>query len=433
MSKETDPRRISRLQFARAVELLPDLKRGLVDFLDRPKRVITTHFPVEMVDGSVRVYTGYRVVHNRVLGPGKGGIRYHPRLTLDEVISLARLMTWKCALHGIPFGGAKGGVVCDPKSLESAELRRITRRYVTELGDEIGPHTDVPAPDMYTDEQTMAWVYDTYDIMHPGRNNLPVVTGKPLDLGGSPGRHEATGRGIVLAARRFLELGAVPGLTSLDQASVVIQGLGNVGGVAARQFAAEGARVIGVSDSRGGILDGSGRGLDLDALFAHKLSTGSVVGLPGTRTVDNEALLEAGCDILVPAALGGQIHSDNAPSLHTRLVVEGANAPLTPEADDILARRCIPVLPDIVANGGGVLVSYFEWVQNNQNESWPEEEVISRLRQRMYRTVEVVTERWSALNGKGAAMEAPIDMRRAATSQAVAQLSRVTLERGIWP
>ncbi len=432
MPQETDPRRISRLQLERAVQQLPDLKRGLIDFLSTPKRVITTHFPVEMVDGSVRVFTGHRVVHNRVLGPGKGGIRYHPGLTLEEVISLATLMTWKCALHEIPFGGAKGGVVCDPKSLESAELRRITRRFVTELGDDIGPHIDIPAPDMYTDEQTMAWIYDTYDIMHPGRNNLPVVTGKPLDLGGSSGRHEATGRGVVYATRHFLELGGVPGLETLEDASVVIQGLGNVGGVAARLFVAEGAKVIGVSDSRGGIVDESGRGLSMDAVFEHKRSTGTVTGMPGTRPVSNEELLQLACDILVPAALGGQIHSGNAPDLHARLVVEGANAPLTPEADDILSRRCIPVLPDIVANGGGVLVSYFEWVQNNQNESWPEDVVNNRLRQRMFRTVEVVTEHWRALDGKGP-QHCATDMRTAATSHAISRLAKVTLERGIWP
>ncbi len=432
MPRETSPHRISRLQLERAIRQLPQLRRGLIDFLSTPKRIITTHFPVEMADGSVRVFTGHRVVHNRVLGPGKGGIRYHPGLTLEEVISLATLMTWKCALHEIPFGGAKGGVVCDPKSLESAELRRITRRFVTELGDDIGPHIDIPAPDMYTDEQTMAWIYDTYDIMHPGRNNLPVVTGKPLDLGGSSGRHEATGRGVVFAARHFLELGGVPGLETLENASVVIQGMGNVGGMAARLFVAEGAKVIGVSDSRGGIVDESGRGLSMDAVFEHKRSSGTVMGMPGTRPVSNEELLRLTCDILVPAALGGQIHSGNAQELHARLVIEGANAPLTPEADDILSRRCIPVLPDIVANGGGVLVSYFEWVQNNQNESWPEGVVNNRLRQRMFRTVEVVTEHWRALNGQGP-RHCTTDMRTAATSHAISRLAKVTLERGIWP
>lgn len=249
---ELDPVTTTREQISRAIEHLLHLKRGLVDFLLYPKRIITVSFPIEMEDGSVRTFQGYRVLHNRVIGPGKGGIRYHPEVSLEEVQALAALMTWKCALTRVPFGGAKGGVVCDPKSLSPTELRRITRRYITELGDNIGPHTDIPAPDLYTDEQTMAWIYDTYDVMHPGRNNLPVVTGKPLEIGGSEGRSEATAQGCLYATQRYLALSPVAGRSNLDGARVAIQGFGKVGGIAARLFREAGANIVAVSDSQEG-------------------------------------------------------------------------------------------------------------------------------------------------------------------------------------
>lgn len=297
-----DPLAVSQSRFHSASAHLVGMKRGLIEFFKVPMRTISVCFPVEMEDGSVRTFHGYRVLHNQVLGPGKGGIRFHPDVTEREVAALAALMTWKCALVRVPFGGAKGGVVCDTKVLSETDLRRITRRFVHALGDNIGPHTDVPAPDLYTNEQTMAWVYDTYDQMHPGRNNLPVVTGKPLEIGGSIGRREATGFGCFLATKRFLEAAPLPGLDKIAGKTVVVQGFGNVGSVAARSFRDAGAIVLAVSDSEGGVYNESG--LDLEAITANKVVHGTVVGTPGTRTITNEELLLLECDILVPAALG---------------------------------------------------------------------------------------------------------------------------------
>ena len=422
-----------REQYRRATAHLEHLKRGLIDTLALPKRSITVNFPIEMEDGSVKSFSGHRVLHSRVLGPGKGGIRYHPGVTLEEVLALAALMTWKCALIRIPFGGAKGGVACDTKSLSETELRRITRRFITELGDNIGPHTDIPAPDMYTDQQTMAWVYDTYDVLHPGRNNLPVVTGKPLDLGGSQGREEATGRGCVFATERFIASGGIPEIPTLRGASVAIQGFGEVGAVAARYFNDAGAKVVAVSDSRGGIQAENDGGLDIDAAIAHKAAEESVVGLPETRTITNDDLLALDCDILVPAALGNQITADNADRVRAKLIVEAANQPVSPAADDILGTRGIPVLPDILVNAGGVTVSYYEWVQNIENHQWSLAEVNQRMRERIVRAVDLVLERWRSFPCGSAAEGFCVDLRTAALVEAVEHLARVTLQRGIWP
>ena len=425
-----------RRQFERAMPFVGPLKKGLVEFLITPKRTITVNFPVEMEDGSVRTFVGYRVLHNTVLGPGKGGIRFHPEANVDEVQALAALMTWKCALLQLPFGGAKGGVVCATKELSECELRRITRRFIAELGDNIGPHTDIPAPDLYTDELTMAWLYDTYEMMHPGRNNRPVVTGKPVDIGGSLGRKGATGRGCVLVTERFLEKGGLAGLTSLEGASVAIQGFGKVAAAAARLFRERGARVIAISDTHGGILSENGEGLDIDAVIAHKSAEGSVVGLPETRTLTNEDLLTVECDILVPAALGNQIHSTNAHQIRAKLVVEGANGPVTPEADDILTARGIPVIPDILANAGGVTTSYFEWVQNIENEQWPLGEVLAKLQEKLYGATDTVVEKWRTLDAEHRERvggKERVSPRSAAWTLAIQRLAKVTLERGIWP
>lgn len=431
--RHLDPVAIAREQFGRAASHIRGLKRGLIDFLDSPKRIIKVNFPVEMEDGSVRTFHGYRVLHNSVLGPGKGGIRYHPEVDEDEVIALAALMTWKCALLRLPFGGAKGGVECNPKELGEGELRRITRRFVHALGDDIGPHTDIPAPDMYTDAQTMAWIYDTYDTLHPGRNNKPVVTGKPLELGGSPGRHEATGRGCLYATERFLAQMAIDGIPSLQGARVAIQGFGQVGAVAADLFREAGARVVAVSDSQGGIAAANTDALDLDAAAAWKREHGTVVGLPGTRSLTNEQLLETDCDILIPAALGQQIRADNAARVRARLVVEGANGPVTPEADDILASRGIHVLPDILVNAGGVTVSYFEWVQNIENQEWTLDEVNRQLREKMQHATDAVVERWRRFPADGSTAGLATDLRTAALVVAVERVVGVTLQRGIWP
>jgi glutamate dehydrogenase/leucine dehydrogenase len=414
-----------------ASRYLTGFKKGLIDHFSNPKRSITVCFPIDMDDGSVRSFFGHRVLHNDVLGPGKGGIRYHPDLNLGEVASLAALMTWKCALIGVPFGGAKGGVVCDTKQLSENELRRITRRYIAELGDNIGPYTDIPAPDMYTNEQIMAWIYDTYDNMHPGQNNRPVVTGKPLDQGGSLGRPAATGRGVVFATEHHVVQHGLGETRSLDGLSVAIQGFGNVGISAARDFADRKARIVGLSDSHGAVANPDG--IDIEEALAYKKAEGTLAGLHGTTSLSNEELLELPCDILVPAATASQIHGANADRVQARLVVEAANDPLTPEADLVLASRGIEVLPDILANAGGVCVSYFEWVQNNQNQSWDEEEVTTKLRRRMRQAVESVIAKQRQQRA-----EYPDDshaglLRSAALTLAMERVACATLERGIWP
>jgi glutamate dehydrogenase (NAD(P)+) len=443
--EELDPLEITRRQLNRAREKLAGFKKGLIEFFEAPKRSIEVCFPVQMEDGSVRLFHGYRVLHNRVMGPGKGGIRYHPDVTAEEVAALAALMTWKCAIVKIPFGGAKGGVVCNPKDLSEAELRRITRRFVVELGDNIGPHTDVPAPDLYTNEQTMAWIFDTYEALHPGVNSRPVVTGKPIDLGGSAGRKEATGLGAFLATERFLELGVMPNLVGVGRATVAIQGYGQVAKAAANAFRDAGATIIALSDSQGGIHNQEG--LDLVAVANYKNEHGTVVGLPKTKTITNEDLLELECDILIPAALGNQIRQNNAGRIRAQLVIEAANAPVTPAADEILSARGIFVLPDILANSGGVTVSYFEWVQNIENEEWGLDDVNRRLRYRIRRAVDDVIECWRGLNSPAGLIPelgdkkdihesvAPniSDLRTAALVLAVRRVARATLERGIWP
>jgi len=421
---------------------MPTNRELSLEFFEAPKRSITIGFPVQMDDGSIRNFEGYRVLHNTVLGPGKGGIRYHPEVTEPEVSALAALMTWKSALLEIPFGGAKGGVACDPKALSQHELRRLTRRFVHQLGDNIGPFTDIPAPDLYTDAQTMAWIYDTYDQIHPGRNNRPVVTGKPRDLGGSAGRPEATGLGVFMATQRFLEIAPLDGLTALADARVAIQGFGNVGRAVARAFAEAGAVVIAISDSQGEIH--AKAGIDLDAATAHRGEHGTVVGLPETLTITNPELIALDCDILVPAAVANQITRANARDVKARLVVEGGNGPTSPAADDILMERGIPVLPDILANAGGLTVSYFEWVQNQENEEWTHDKVIDRLRRRMHAAVDRLVAEWRAANETGAGViadsgngmtvaDGPVDLRTMALVIAVRRVARASLERGIWP
>jgi len=426
---------VSEIQFRRAKEHVKGLKRGLIEFFLLPKRIIKVHFPIEMEDGSVITFQGFRVLHNHVLGPGKGGIRYHPDVTEEEVVNLATLMTWKCALLDLPFGGAKGGVVCDAKALSETELRRITRRFVHELGDNIGPYTDIPAPDLYTNELTMAWIFDTYNAMHPGTNNRPVVTGKPLDLGGSKGRNEATGLGCLYATERLLEFGLVPDVKSVAGARVAIQGFGNVGGVAARRFMEAGARIVAVSDSQGGVH--ALGGLDVNKVIAHRNEFGTVVGTPETMTVTNRDLLTLDCDILMPAALGGVIDEAVAEGIKAKLVVEAANGPVTPKAEGVLAERGVLVLPDIIANAGGVTVSYFEWVQNTENQEWGLKEVDGKMKARMRRAVEIMVARWRTLTAEMERAVEPVadlpSLRTAALVVAIERVAKATLQRGIWP
>ncbi len=343
-----------------------------------PRRALVVSIPVRMDDGNTQVFLGYRVHHNTVLGPTKGGLRYDMDVSLGEVTALAMLMSWKCALMGLPYGGAKGGVRVNPRLLSKRELEHLTRRYTAEIILLIGPDLDIPAPDLGTDEQTMAWMMDTYS-MTQGKSVPGVVTGKPLIVGGSVGRREATGRGIVYAIYQALRhLG-----TELQERKVVVQGFGNVGAVAARLLWREGAVVAGVSDVTGGIWNPNG--LDIRQVETHVAESGSVVGFPGAEPVSNAEILERPCDILIPAAIGGQIREDNADRIKATLVAEGANGPTTPEADAILRDRGVTLIPDILANAGGVIVSYFEWVQGLQYYFWRESEITARLQEIMTR------------------------------------------------
>jgi glutamate dehydrogenase (NAD(P)+) len=371
IQKELDPLENARLQFEEAAARLK-LDPAFVQIIKEPRRATIVKLPVAMDDGSFRVFTGYRVQHSIIRGPAKGGIRYHPDVTLEEVMALAAWMTWKCAVVGIPFGGGKGGIVCDPSKMSRAELERLTRRYTADLIDVFGAESDVPAPDVGTNEQTMAWIMDTYS-MHARHTVTSVVTGKPLALGGSAGRREATGRGVLFCVR---EAAKRIGL-DLKKATVVVQGFGNVGSVAADLLTKDGAKVLAVSDVGGGIQNPSG--LDIPALIRHVAKTKSVVGFAGSTPVDGKKLLEIPCDVLIPAALENQITHANAARVQARIVAEGANGPTTTQADKILIKNGVLVIPDILCNSGGVTVSYFEWVQDRQGLFWREEEVNSRL------------------------------------------------------
>jgi glutamate dehydrogenase (NAD(P)+) len=415
-SSPRSPWEIALQQYDRAADKL-DLGPAVRDVLRHPKREVTVHFPVQLDDGSTRVFTGYRVWHNVTRGPAKGGIRFHPDTDIDDMRALAMWMTWKCACVKIPYGGAKGGVTCDPKALSLRELERMTRRYTTEIADMLGPDSDIPAPDVNTNQQVIAWMMDTFS-MHRGYSVPGVVTGKPVSIGGSEGRYEATGRGTVYTIQ---EAAKVLGF-ELGGARVVVQGYGSVGQSVARFISELGARVIAVSDSKGGVF--AGDGLDLPLITRHKQETGSVTGAPRTRPISNAELLELDCDILVPAALEGVITEHNASRIHARLIAEGANGPTTPEADDILRSRQITVIPDVLCNAGGVTVSYFEWVQDREEFFWTIDEINARLRRVMVRAFEDVHH---------TAVEHDVDMRLAAYMLAVNRVAEATLTRGIYP
>jgi glutamate dehydrogenase (NAD(P)+) len=382
-----------------------------------PRRALVVSIPVLMDSGKTQVFTGYRVHHSTVLGPTKGGVRYAPDVDLGEVSALAMLMSWKCALMGLPYGGAKGGVRCTPRAMSMREKEGLTRRYTAEIILLIGPDLDIPAPDLGTDEQTMAWMMDTYS-MTQGKSVPGVVTGKPLIVGGSAGRREATGRGIVYSiyqAARHLGY-------EIRGRKVVVQGFGNVGSVAARLLWREGCVIVAVSDIKGGIHNPAG--LDIRQLETHIAETGSVVGFPGAESVTNEELVTLPCDILVPAAVGGQIHAGNADKVKASLVAEGANGPTTPEADVILRDRGVTVVPDILANAGGVVVSYFEWVQGLQYYFWRESEITARLQEIMTRAFNRV---W-ALGAKEGT-----DLRTAALMEGVKRVAEGYKVRGLYP
>ncbi len=395
------------------------LDEGIYKRLRHPDRALVVSVPVEMDDGRIEVFEGYRVQHDNSMGPTKGGVRYHPEVNLEEVTALAMIMTWKCALMGLPYGGAKGGVCCNPRTLSPRELERLTRRYTAEIFPIIGPEQDIPAPDMGTDEQVMAWMMDTYS-MQRGMTTPGVVTGKPILLGGSLGRREATGRGVC-----FVVLEAMKKMRrDPKELTIVIQGFGKVGSVAARLLAEEGCRIIALSDLQGGVYNPNG--LDISRLLQEgKEKPGWSVSehREGDR-LNQQELLSLDCDILIPAALGGQINAANAPSIRARLIAEGANAPTTPDADSILQEKRIPVLPDILANAGGVTVSYFEWVQDLQFYFWKEREINERLQDIMTAAFEHV---WDSAREEGT------DLRTAAMMLAVKRVADAKRLRGLYP
>jgi len=411
-----NPYELAREQLRRVATTF-EIDPNLVEVLGRCKKAIEVSIPVAMDDGSTQVFIGYRVTHNIARGPSKGGIRYHPDVTVDEVRALAMWMTWKCALMGIPFGGAKGGIACDPKKMSRHELEGMTRRFTSEIINEIGPEKDIPAPDVGTDGSTMAWIFDTYS-MNKGHSVLGVVTGKPLTIGGSLGREEATSRGALFCLRD-----AVAKLDkSLAGQKVVVQGFGNVGSYLAQFLHQEGSIVVGISDSTTALYNP--KGIDIPAAFAHKRETRSLAGVKDAEVITDAELLELDCDILAPCALEQVITENNADKIKASIICEGANGPVTPAADAILEDRDVLILPDVLANAGGVVVSYFEWVQGLQEYFWKEVEVNAKLNDIMSHAFD---ETWETAQSRN------LPMRVAAYGLAVQRVAEATVTRGIYP
>ena len=394
------------------------LDDGLHQVLAHPKRVLTVSLPIRMDNGTIKVFTGFRSQHNDARGPYKGGIRYHPQVTIDEVKALSMWMTWKCAIAGIPYGGGKGGIVCNPKEMSETELERLTRRYAYAIADIIGPLTDIPAPDVYTGGREMAWIMDTYSALKKNFVQPEIITGKPIAIGGSLGRNEATGRGLSFAVREAAKKLKI----NMKTATVAVQGFGNAGQFAAQLIEEQGAKVIAVSDSQGGVFNKNG--IQVGTLRKHKQKTGSVKGLSGAKPISNEDLLETECTILIPAALENQITKRNAGKINAKVVAEAANGPTTPDADDILYKNKILVIPDVLANGGGVTVSYFEWLQNLRREYWNENEVNERLDQNITKAFLDV---YDTYEKRG------INMRKASIVLAVNRVVEAIKIRGLWP
>jgi glutamate dehydrogenase (NAD(P)+) len=402
-------------EFDGAAHLL-GLDPGLWKILTNPKRQVTVSIPVLMDNGQIEVFTGYRVQYNITMGPAKGGIRYHPDVTLDEVTALAAWMTWKCAVLGVPFGGGKGGVICDPHKMSKRELEAMTRRYIAEIADLIGPEKDVPAPDVNTNEQVMAWVMDTYS-MRVGQTTTPVVTGKPIEMGGSLGRREATGRGVMIVTREAAKHMGV----DMTKATVAVQGFGNVGSVSADLIAKLGAKIVAVTDWKGGVHNP--KGLDVDKLIKWTAEHKTVAGFPGADALAADKIFEMDVDILIPAALEKQITVANASKIKAKIVAEGANGPTTPEAHRSLHERGVFVVPDILANAGGVTTSYFEWVQNRYGYFWEESDVTARLERKMNEAFHNVLE---------TSLKYKCDMRTAAYVVAIGRVATVTKLRGMY-
>ncbi len=412
-----DPFELAQEQLRKVAEIF-NIDSNLIEVLQQCKKAVVVSVPVVMDNGQVESFEGYRVTHNIARGPSKGGIRYHPDVSLSEVKSLAMWMTWKCALMNIPFGGAKGGVICNPKKLSRGELQKMTRRYTTEIINEIGPEKDIPAPDVGTDASVMAWIFDTYS-MNKGHSVLGVVTGKPLNVGGSLGRLEATARGAMYSIREAIRK---RNLTVGRPDDVVVQGFGNVGLYLSKFAHGEGAKVIAISDSQSGVHNPNG--IDIEAAIAHKQETGALAGLRGTEPISNEDILLLECDVLAPCALEQVITADNAAKVKASIICEGANGPITPAADEILFDKGVLVLPDILANAGGVVVSYFEWVQGLQEYFWKEDEVNARLNDISTRAF---NETWAVHESRG------VNMRNAAYGLAVQRVAEATTTRGLYP
>jgi glutamate dehydrogenase (NAD(P)+) len=419
VTQHINPYDVALQQYDRAISYL-DLPRGIKEFLRKPKRELHVNFPVRMDNGDINVFSGYRVHHNTVLGPSKGGIRYAPGVDIDEVRALAMWMSWKCALVNLPYGGAKGGVVCDPYKMSQNELERLTRRYASEISMFISPHGDIPAPDMGTNAQTMAWIMDTYS-MTVGYSVPAIVTGKPINIGGSQGRTEATGRGVVICMDEALRR---VGHQNPSQMRVAIQGFGNVGTYAAKHAFDLGYKVIAISDVTGGYLNKNG--LDIDDVMAYtaKSTHNQLAGYPNAEPISNAELLALDCDVLAPCAMENQITRENADAIKAFLIVEGANGPTTPEADDILSAKGVEIIPDILANAGGVTVSYFEWVQGLQSFFWDVEEVHRQLRRVLIKAYDEVLRTRSQFN---------VDMRTAAQITAIRRVGDAAITRGIYP
>jgi len=395
-----------------------NLDKGIHKILAKPKRVLTVSLPVKMDDGTIEVFTGYRSQHNDARGPFKGGIRYHPQVTIEEVMALSMWMTWKCAIVNIPLGGGKGGIICDPKKLSKTELERLTRRYAYAISDIIGPYTDIPAPDVYTGGQEMSWIMDTYSTLKGDYGQPGVITGKPIPIGGSLGRNEATGRGLSFTVREAAKKQNI----SMNTATVVVQGFGNAGQFAAQLVEEQGAKIIAVSDTQGAILNKNG--FNVNELIKFKKENKTIKGFPGSSEISTEELLTTDCTILIPAALENQITKENASKVSASIVAEAANGPTTPEADQILYDNKILVIPDVLANSGGVTVSYFEWLQNLRREYWTEKEVNDRLDTIMTRAFEEVYQAHKSYN---------TNMRTASIALAVNRVAEAIQLRGIWP
>jgi len=412
-----NPFEIALKQLDEAANLI-NLESGMRDVLANPKRVLTVSLPVKMDNGKIRVFTGFRSQHNDARGPFKGGIRYHPQVTVEEVKALSMWMTWKCAIADIPYGGGKGGIICNPKEMSEIELERLTRRYAYSIADIIGPRTDIPAPDVYTGGKEMAWIMDTYSALKGNFGQPEIITGKPLSIGGSLGRTEATGRGLTFTVREAAKKLAV----DLKQATVAIQGFGNAGQYAGQLLEDQGAKIVAVSDTRAAVFNKNG--LSVEGLRNHKEKNGSVVGFPEAKVISGEEILETECTILIPAALENQITQKNASRISAKIVAEAANGPTTPQADEILFKNKILLIPDILANGGGVTVSYFEWLQNLRREYWTESDVNERLDKNISKAFADV---YNTHEKHG------VNMRKASTLLAIEKVAEATRIRGLWP